>query len=279
MTDLVTTDKQAMQALKRHGGNIVTVILLVVLAFFGWQFYQKNYAKIDTKAADSYTQITTQSEALNALTANQAEYDTQKQALFTQIDTLASEHGDTVYAWQALMTKARILADDNDFTQAAQSLTAASQVSIDDEGLLAISRLQLAKVQLAAKEIDAALATINQAFPESFEPSRLEILGDVYIAQNQNDKAKEAYEKAWQLLAERQEIRALLKLKMEALGLVPPEITPKPAIVPEVQNQAATPLPTNTPPANTPTAEAQHMPAQAVDLTPTTQQTTPPQTK
>lgn len=241
--NLVTNDKQAMQALKQHGGNIVTAILVVLLAFFGWQWYQKNYGKVDTVAADSYTIISAQSEQLALLAQNpdaKSQYDSQKQTLIADIDALVANHGDTVYAWQALMTKARILADDDDFAGAAQSLSAATQVGIEDEGLLAISRLQLAKVQLAAKDNQAALATINQSFPESFEASRLEVLGDIYVAQDQNNEAKEAYQEAWQLLADRQEIRALLKLKMEALGLTPDPITPKPAVVPEAQ-AAATP--------------------------------------
>lgn len=231
---LVTNDKQAMAALKQHGGNIVTVILLVLAGFFGWQFYQKNYGRVDTVAADSYTAISNDSAAL-ALAAQNPDAQassTNKEQLFSKIDSLVAEHGDTVYAWQALMTKARHQADSDDYAGAAVTLKAASEVPIDDEGLLAISRLQLAAVELAAGQADTALATINGTFPESFEATRLEILGDIHVAKKDDAAAKAAYEKAWEILSGRQESRALLKLKMQSLGLEPADIE-RPAVVSE----------------------------------------------
>ncbi|MDO4427712.1 MAG: tetratricopeptide repeat protein [Moraxella sp.] len=231
---LVTNDKQAMAALKQHGGNIVTVILLVLAAFFGWQFYQKNYGRVDTVAADSYTAISNDSAAL-ALAAQNPDAqasETTKEQLFSNIDSLVAKHGDTVYAWQALMTKARHQADSDDYAGAAVTLKAASEVPIDDEGLLAISRLQLAAVELAAGQADAALATINGTFPESFEATRLEVLGDIQVAKKDDAAAKAAYEKAWEILSGRQESRALLKLKMQSLGLEPADIE-RPAVVSE----------------------------------------------
>lgn len=231
---LVTNDKQAMAALKQHGGNIVTVILLVLAGFFGWQFYQKNYGRVDTVAADSYTAISNDSAALVLAAENpdaQAS-STNKEQLFSKIDSLVAEHGDTVYAWQALMTKARHQADSDDYAGAAVTLKAASEVPIDDEGLLAISRLQLAAVELAAGQADTALATINGTFPESFEATRLEILGDIHVAKKDDAAAKAAYEKAWEILSGRQESRALLKLKMQSLGLEPADIE-RPAVVSE----------------------------------------------
>lgn len=238
MTDeLITNDKQAMTALKKHGGNIVTAILVVLAIFFGWQFYQKNYAKIDTAAADSYSNISAKLDNLALLTQNpeaKAQADSEKTALFAAIDALVSTHGDTVYAWQALMAKARYQADGDDYKGAIESLNKALAVKIADEGLLAISRLQLASVQLADNQADTALATIKQPFPASFEPSRLEIEGDILLAKKDNDGAKASYQKAWGLLAERHENRALLKLKMQALGLEPAEIEPKNQVVVDV---------------------------------------------
>lgn len=231
---LVVNDKQAMTALKKHGGNIVLVIVVVLAGFFGWQFYQKNYAKIDTVAADSYVAIANEQESLTLLAQNpdaKAQFDSEKDKLFAQIDTLVTAHGDSVYAWQALMTKAFYQAESEDYKNASETLIKATQVPLEDKGLLAISRLQLAEVQLANGDVEAALSTIGSDFPEAFESSRLEVLGDVYVAKKDNDNAKQAYEKAWALLSKRQENRALLKLKMQALGLEPADIEGKAAIV------------------------------------------------
>lgn len=226
MNELITNDKQAMSALKQHGGNIVWVIVLVLAGYFGWDYYQKNYAKIDTAAADSYTSISQTGERL----LGQTDFKEQ-QALFGQIDQLVATHGQSVYAWQALMTKARLQSDGDDYKGAIDSLQKAIAVPMGDEGLVAISRLQLAQVKLADNDIDGARAMIDEPFPPSFEASRLETLGDILIAKKETDSAKTAYTDAWQLLAERHENRALLGLKLQALGVTPQPITPKYEVV------------------------------------------------
>lgn len=226
MTDpLITNDKQAMTALKQHGGNIVMVILVVLLGYFGWQYYQKNYAKIDTVAADKYTTISEQVVAIDPADS------TALQTVFIDIDALVIAHPNSVYAWQALMTKARLQADNGDYQGAADSLQTANTMGLDDKGLLAMSRLQLAEVMLANGDNDGALAMVNDSYPDGFEPSRLEILGDIYVAKDDENNAKTAYNQAWELLAKRQENRALLSLKMQALGLTPTPIAPKAVVV------------------------------------------------
>lgn len=235
--DLVVNDKQAMNALKQHGGNIVTAILVVLFAFFGWQFYQKNYAKIDTTAADDYTTITERNEVLNLGLqkpdldeASKANLAKEQKALYDEIDKLATTHSKTAYAWQALMVKAGHEVDANDYAKAIATLTQANHIGIEDKGLLAISRLQLAKVQLASGDKEAALATVNESYPESFEASRLEVLGDIELQRGNEEAAKTAYGSAWELLRKRAENRALLGLKMQSLGMTVEPIT-KPQIV------------------------------------------------
>lgn len=210
---LVTNDKQAWLALKEHGAKIVWVIVLVLLGYFGWQYYQKNYAKIDTVAADSYTAIAEQVATLNLTD------DTATQSVFADIDALVLTHPNTVYAWQALMMKAGFEVDSGNYEQAIATLTKASNVGLDDKGLLAISQLQLARTQLAKGDIKAALETANATYPASFEASRLEVLGDIHVANNDIESAKAAYGTAWELLRARDENRALLGLKMQALGM------------------------------------------------------------
>lgn len=232
MTDLVTNDKQAMTALKQHGGNIVMVIVVLLMAYFGWQYYQKNHAKVDTVAADSYTVISTRNDEL--ILASQTDTgltEADVVALIGDIDKLVSEHPNTVYAWQALMIKAGHQVDLGDYEQAVATLTRANSVGIDDKGLLAISRLQLARTLLAKGDMGTAFEVVNEVYPDSFEASRLEILGDIHLAGGDTEAAKSAYDTAWELLRGRNENRALLGLKMQALGMTPNPITQTEAVV------------------------------------------------
>lgn len=230
MTELVTTDKQAMSALKQHGNKIVWAIIIALAGYFGWNFYQKNYAKIDTVAADSYTLISEKNEAL----ANQTDkvaLAKEQEALFADIDKLVAEHGKTAYAWQALMIKARHQSDGGHHGEAVTTLKQAEAINLDDAGLTAITKLRLGQSLLAAGNTDEALGIANGEFPKAFESSKQELLGDIYVQKNDIENAKKAYQVAWDGLSERGESRSLLSLKMQSLGMMPTPIAPKYQVV------------------------------------------------
>lgn len=88
--ELVVNDKQAMSALKQHGNKIVWAVILVLAGYFGWDFYQKNYAKVDTVAADSYTLITEKNDAF-VHQADKEALGRDQQALFADIDKLVAK--------------------------------------------------------------------------------------------------------------------------------------------------------------------------------------------
>lgn len=245
------TDAQAVSALKQHGNKIIWAIALVLGTYFGWQYYQNHYGKFDTTLADSYINISERNDALNLGLQNpdlddsaKAELNKEQESLFKDIDALVAKSPNTAYAWQALMIKARHQADSEQYKEATETLKKAVAIDVADDGLKAIAGLRLAQAQLADSDLDNALATANTAMPKAFEPSRQELLGDIYLAKSDEENAKKAYEQAWQALSERQEVRSILSLKMQSLGMTPSPITPKPSVVevpelPQVASQTA----------------------------------------
>ena len=224
------TDK-SMQALKQYGSYIVTAILLALAAYFGWTYWQNNHARVDTVAADHYADIQRLNEEVSLASQNpdleaeaQASLAESRKQLDKDIDALVSTHGNSVYAWQALMIKARQQVDNDDFKGAGETFKKALAIDLGDAGLEAITRLRYAKTLLAAGDADAALAEANNDMPSSFEASQQELLGDIYLAQDNKDSAVKSYNNAWELLRNRQETRAVLALKMESLGIVPEPI-------------------------------------------------------
>ncbi len=228
----------SMQALKKYGGNIITVILLALAGYFGWTYWQNNHARVDTVAADQYADIQRLNEEISLASQNP---DLESEALAAladsrvqlnkDIDALVSTHGSSIYAWQALMIKARQQVDSDDFTGASESLKKALAIDLGDAGLNAITRLRYAETLLSAGDIDAAMTEANNDLPSSFEASQQELLGDIYVAKNDNDAAIKAYSNAWELLRERQETRAVLALKMESLGVVPEPISEQAGLI------------------------------------------------
>lgn len=228
----------SMQALKKYGGNIITVILLALAGYFGWTYWQNNHARVDTVAADYYADIQRLNEEVKLAAQNpdlEAEALTaladSRTQLNKDIDALVSTHGDSIYAWQALMIKARQQVDSDDFSGATESLKKALAIDLGDAGLNAITRLRYAETLLSAGDVDAALAEANNDLPGSFDASQQELLGDIYLAKNDKDAAIKAYSNAWELLRKRQETRAVLALKMESLGIVPEPITSQAELV------------------------------------------------
>jgi predicted negative regulator of RcsB-dependent stress response len=232
------TDKQAMSALKKHGSTIIWVILAVLAGYFGWEYYQKNYAKVDTVAADMYTNIDERNEVIKLAKQNPdldaaAQESTAKDeaALFADIDKLVAEHPNTAYAWQGLMLKARHQADAGKLADAIATLEQAQTLKLDEQGLAAMTDLRLGRVLLDNNEADKALELANKELPAAFEASRQELLGDIYIAKNDTENAKKAYVAAWEALRERQEQRAVLSLKLQSLGVEVTPITPRTPVV------------------------------------------------
>lgn len=247
----------SMQALKQYGSYIVTAILLALAAYFGWTYWQNNHARVDTVAADQYADIQQLNEEVKLASQN-PDLEAEAQEALTQsrsqldkdIDTLVSTHGESVYAWQALMIKARQQVDNDDFAAATETFKKALAIDLGDAGLEAITRLRYAKTLLAAGDTDAALSEANNDMPSSFEASQQELLGDIYLAQDNKDSAIKSYSNAWELLRSRQETRAVLALKMESLGITAEPIaeqttliqepsTPEPSLVMDTSNEVA----------------------------------------
>ena len=229
---LVNDEQQSLGALKQYGGYILSAIMLVLAGYFGWSYWQKHGGNIDTAAANDFAKIQSDQNNIETLTT-QAATDTKAQAQLATAQTnlskdlgeFVAKHDNSVYTWQALMLQAKQQTDKNDLKAAAATLQKASQLTLKDEGLKAIAILRQAQVLLSDNQADAAQKRLQSPLPAAFEASKLEILGDIANQQGDKKAAATHYQKAWQLIEQRNQTnpnpqdRALLRIKMESLGL------------------------------------------------------------
>lgn len=229
---LVNDEQQSLGALKQYGGYIVSAIMLVLAGYFGWTYWQKHGGNIDTAAANDFAKIQSDQNNIETLTT-QAATDTKAQAqlataqanLAKNLREFVAKHDNSVYTWQALMLQAKQQTDQNDLKAAAATLQKASQLTLKDDGLKAIAILRQAQVLLSDNQADAAQKRLQSPLPAAFEASKLEILGDIANQQGDKKAAATHYQKAWQLIEQRNQNnpnpqdRALLRIKMESLGL------------------------------------------------------------
>lgn len=256
---LVNDEQQSLGALKQYGGYILSAIMLVLAGYFGWTYWQKHGGNIDTAAANDFAKIQSDQNNIETLTT-QAASDTKAQAQLATAQTnlgkdlgeFVAKHDNSVYTWQALMLQAKQQTDKNDLKAAAATLQKASQLTLNDDGLKAIAILRQAQVLLSDNQADAAQKRLQSPLPAAFEASKLEILGDIANQQGDKKAAATHYQKAWQLIEQRNQNnpnpqdRALLRIKMESLGLSvkQPDLTggvlAKPTQAPtQVENAAA----------------------------------------
>lgn len=228
LNDSNSGDAQSMEKLKQAAGYIIGAILIALAGYFGWNYLQNSGMKADTVAANKYSAIETANDDMLRLTEGNEEA---SEKLNADIDALVAEHGETVYAWQALMMKSRNAVDANDLETAEQALKKAMQIDLKDPGLHSITQLRYATVLLARGEVDEALTQASIDIPVAFEASQQELLGDIYIAKKDTDKAVRAYQNAWSLTAKRNIERPFLRLKLENLGISPEPIEPAEQIV------------------------------------------------
>ena len=188
-------------------GNLISWILIVALgayaAFNGWQYWQRKQA---VEASVLYDAVDRAAATGDPARVEQAMKDIQ------------DRFGRTTYAQQASLLAAKVLADKGkpDVAKAALQWVADNG---KDESYQAIAKLRLAGVLADAKDYDGALKQLSGSMPAEFEPLAADRRGDIYSLQGKKDQAKAEYTKAWQGLPADADYRALVGVKLTALGV------------------------------------------------------------
>ena len=188
-------------------GNLITWTLIVVFGSFaaynGWQWWQRQQS---AKASALYDEVE------RAVVAG----DTGR--LQQRLKDIEDKFGGTTYAAQAALLGAKVLADKGQPDAAKAALQWAASKAGDD-GLQAIARLRLAGLLVEGKAYDEALKQLAGSLPKEFEPLAADRRGDIYSLQGKRAEARAEYTKAWQGLAADTDYRALVEVKLTALGV------------------------------------------------------------
>ena len=84
------------------------------------------------------------------------------------------------------------------------------------ESVATVAKIRLARALVSTGKLNEAKKIIAENFPKSFASIIAEIKGDIYYAENNIPKAREAYDEA--ILSSGGEGTQLLKLKRDDLG-------------------------------------------------------------
>ena len=196
---------------KKYGSAIISGILIALIAFFGWEYWQKK------TLAESQTATAKVQQLMDSAKSAQGDAFSQ---LSTSADSIMKEAPDSPQAIQAQLVMAKLAYDKADYASAEKALKKVENVKAGDDGLIQIVKLRLAYAQLAQKKYDEALKTLEAVTDPAFKATADEARGDVYVAKNDIENAKKVYQSAWDALLERKEERQILQIKLESVGVL-----------------------------------------------------------
>ena len=183
---------------KDNGTSLLIAVGLAVTTIVGWNVYSSQ-----------------QQQTMEAGTAVYAEYadatdEEQKSALAARI---RAEFANSSFHALVALADAKTAVSQGDFA-AAESALMEAQSAAPDDMLKDLASLRLAKVQYGLGNPDSALNALQSIRNPGYRPWALELIGDIYLAEGQTEKAFEAYSSAIEALGD-EPARPLLEIKRD----------------------------------------------------------------
>ena len=198
---------------KKYGSAMLSGILIALIAFFGWEYWQKKTLAENQVRTAKIQQLT---DDAKVVATNPAAYS----ALVASADKLVKEDPDSIHAIESQFIMSRVAYDKGDYATAERELKKVENSKLKDAGILQIVKLRLANTQLAQKKYDEALKTLTGVTEPAFKATAEEEKGDIYVAKNDIENAKKSYQAAWDSLLERKQERQILQIKLESVGIL-----------------------------------------------------------
>ena len=190
---------------KRWGALAMLALAVVVAAAAGWRYWQNQQLTQSLEAAAAYDKLTQSLMANDVKSAREAG------------GLLIDQYGSTAFAPRAALLLAKLNAGSRDLKSAQTQLEWAAANS-KEPAVKDLAHLRLAGVQLDQKQYDAALKTLAASHSEAYAARFADLKGDVLLAQGKHEDARAAYQAAFGKMKEDNPYRAIVELKLDALG-------------------------------------------------------------
>ena len=202
------TDDQQVAALKKwwkeNGTSLLVGLLVGVSALFGWRYYDEQKNMHSIQASDLYMQVI-QSVKLKAV----------NDKIIDINNTLINDYSGTPYAALSSLALAKTEYERGNVDLAVSQLELAVKYAAD-EMTRQIASLRLASVLIEQKKFEEVLELLNAPHDVAFDAQYEELKGDMYMAKNEIEQARVAYDKA--ITIQGPATGKWLKLKRQNLG-------------------------------------------------------------
>jgi predicted negative regulator of RcsB-dependent stress response len=207
------TEEEQVEALKRwwkeNGKSLVLTIAVSIGGVLSWNAYQDHQANQAETASVYFQQLMISAPAGQLNESQIAEVRYNSELLKTEFDA-------STYAQFGALMLARVEVQEGNLTAAAAELQWVIEQQGDAE-INALATIRLAKLLGAQGQYDKALALLVDG-DDAWQLGRLEVRGDLLVAQGELDAARVAYEKASVLADTNGASNPLLGLKLDNLA-------------------------------------------------------------
>lgn len=213
--DVYRTEEEQIAAIQKwwhdNGKAVLIAVVLAVLTYAGWVWYQKHKLEQQLEAANLYQGMM---QSFQELTAGGEGAADAHQRVLKAGEELIGKHGDSVYAQFAALMLAGDAVEQDDYATAEKHLRTALGHKGSD-AVTAVITHRLARVLSAQGKHDEALALLEGKAPEKLAAAREDVRGDVLMAQGKRADARVAWQKAFDGVPEQDPSRALLQMKLD----------------------------------------------------------------
>lgn len=197
----------ALKAWWQENGNlvltVVTLVLVALAAWQGWNYYQRKQA---AQASNLYEAVQKAAGAGDLKQVREA------------AGAIIEHYPRTAYAAMAALVSAKANFQGGDLKTAHAQLAWVAD-NAKDPGLRDIARLRLVSVMLDEKAYGDALKALDAEHGAAFDALFLAARGDVLVAQDKKDEARSAYKSALDKAgAADAGLRGSIQLRLDALG-------------------------------------------------------------
>ena len=207
------TEEEQVEALQRwwkeNGTSLLLGIAVAIAGVVGWNYYQDQLVIQDETASAHFQRMLGYAEMPELGEGERANI--RQDAVL-----LKQDYSDSAYAAYAALMLAKVSVQEDNLQQAEVELRWLLDNS-DVAELQAVASVRLAQLLLAQGQADQALALLVDQ-DDAWQGRRLEVKGDVLLAQGDTAAAREAYEQAKQIGTEQGSNIALLGLKLDDLA-------------------------------------------------------------
>lgn len=202
------TEEQQLQAIKnwwkKHGNAVSWVLLAAMAALAGGRYWLAHKEQLAESAATEFAQLRNELRAGNF------------EAIEKRVKYLQDSFGDSPYAVQAALLKAKADVDQSKLPDAEAAL----QWVLDHPTLpeiKSVARLRLARVLAAEGQQERALTVLGQGDAGTLLAGYEEARGDIYRSMGRAEDARISYQKAL-LATPKDQDRHILQMKVDDLG-------------------------------------------------------------